>query len=240
MSSLINLKNINVIKNKVQILSNINLKIQKNDFITVIGPNGAGKSMLLKCLMGFYSPSSGEIQRQDNLKIGYMPQKFISNNMIPLDVKYFLSIGKKTSKTMLDKIIEQTSISSLLDKSLHILSGGQLQRVLMARALLGEPNLLILDEPAQNLDISGQISFYKLLDKIYKQNDISVIMVSHDLHFVMASSAKVICLFKHICCSGVPQHISKDPAFLELFGDDMSVLKSYNHSITHTTHTHEH
>ncbi|MDC9715544.1 MAG: ATP-binding cassette domain-containing protein [Gammaproteobacteria bacterium] len=236
MNSLLQATQLNVVRQGKQILQNIDITIGINDFITIIGPNGAGKSMLLKCLMGFYKPDSGKIKRQKNLKIGYVPQRLVSDNTIPINVERFLKIRNAVSLTTLQQITQETKIDNLLTKPLASLSGGEMQRVLLTRALLNNPNLLILDEPAQNLDISGQIYFYKLLDRIYQERKLSILMVSHDLHMVMASSQQVICLFHHICCSGEPQIITQDPEFISLFGNDMAhMMALYQHS-----HNHQH
>ena len=231
MNALISAKNISVIKSGKNILNDVSIDINKNDFITIIGPNGAGKSMLLKCLMGFYKPNSGTIKTKPNLKFGYMPQNLDVIKTIPMKAKLFITIKKKFDKISLKKVISETQIENILDKQLSFLSGGEMQRVLLARSLLNNPELLILDEPAQNLDVSGQTLFYKLLQKIYSKRGLSILMVSHDLHLVMVSTKQVICLSNHICCSGKPQQITNDPKFLSMFGKDMAeVMAVYQHS----------
>lgn len=232
---LLSAKNICLTLGSHQILDKVSLNIYPQDFITIIGPNGAGKSMLLKCLMGLYKPTDGKIDKKPDLKIGYVPQRLHTDPTFPMTVKAFIHLrASKIASDQFEKIIAETKIQELLDKQLHILSGGQMQRVLLARSLMHNPELLILDEPAQNLDISGQLSLYKLLDKIYENRKLSIIMVSHDLHIVMASSRKVICLYKHICCDGVPNLITKDPEFIKLFGQDMAdMMAIYQHSHTH-------
>ena len=233
---LVSLKNIHVVKNKQIILTDISLNIKNHDFITIIGPNGAGKSMLLKCLMGFYKPTAGIINKKNDLRIGYVPQKLHCDATLPINVLAFLQLGKHDISAI---IINETQIVSFLQKQLHILSGGQLQRVLLARSLMQNPHLLILDEPAQNLDIAGQLAFYKLLDSIYERRRLSILMVSHDLHMVMASSKQVICLYQHICCFGTPSVITKDPEFIALFGTDMAQMMAiYQHNHNHSHHHH--
>ena len=239
-NALISAKNISVLKHQKSILDNIDIQINKNDFITIIGPNGAGKTMLLKCLMGFYKPTSGRIERKEKLKIGYMPQSISIINTMPITVKDFITVRKEYDDISLNKVITEVSIGEIVNKQLSVLSGGEMQRVLLARSLLNNPDLLILDEPAQNLDISGQLNFYKLIQEIYSKRDISILMVSHDLHLVMVSTKKVLCLYKHICCSGAPQQIAKDPEFLSMFGKDMANMMSiYQHSHDHN-HDHNH
>jgi len=239
-NALISAKNVSVLKHQKSILDNIDIQISKNDFITIIGPNGAGKTMLLKCLMGFYKPTSGRIERKEKLKIGYMPQSINVIGTMPMTVKDFITVRKEYDDISLNKVIIEVNIGEIVNKQLSVLSGGELQRVLLARSLLNNPDLLILDEPAQNLDISGQLNFYKLIQEIYSKRDISILMVSHDLHLVMVSTKKVLCLYKHICCSGAPQQIAKDPEFLSMFGKDMANMMSiYQHSHDHN-HDHSH
>ena len=239
-NALISAKNVSVLKHQKSILDNIDIQINKNDFITIIGPNGAGKTMLLKCLMGFYKPTSGRIERKEKLKIGYMPQSISIINTMPITVKDFITVRKEYDDISLNKVITEVSIGEIVNKQLSVLSGGEMQRVLLARSLLNNPDLLILDEPAQNLDISGQLNFYKLIQEIYSKRNISILMVSHDLHLVMVSTKKVLCLYKHICCSGAPQQIAKDPEFLSMFGKDMANMMSiYQHSHDHN-HDHNH
>ena len=230
-NSLIRASNVSVYKNQKAILKNIDIEIIKKDFISIIGPNGAGKTMLLKCLMGFYKPDVGQIERKKSLKIGYMPQNINIVNTMPISVKSFITLRKKFDEFSFKQVVSETQTSALVNKQLSILSGGEMQRVLLARSLLNNPELLILDEPAQNLDISGQMSFYKLLQSIYKNRDLSILMVSHDLHLVMVSTKSVLCLSNHVCCSGKPQQIAEDPEFISMFGKDMAKMMAvYQHT----------
>tara|TARA_Y100000389_G_scaffold57062_1_gene52968 strand:+ start:2409 stop:3137 length:729 start_codon:yes stop_codon:yes gene_type:complete len=236
MSFLIKAKDLCVKRHNKNILENVFVDVKKNDFITIIGPNGAGKSILLECLMGSFIPDSGQIEKKDDLSIGYIPQNFNPESSMPISVKRFLTLKKKFTLQELSSISLETNISEILDKNLSNLSGGELQKVLLARSLINEPDLLILDEPAQNLDIKNQLNFYNLLNNIYKNRKISILMVSHDLHMVMSSTRQVICLYHHVCCSGEPQAVAKDPEFISLFGDDMAKMMSvYQH-----THNHSH
>ncbi|MDF2368242.1 ATP-binding cassette domain-containing protein [Sneathiella sp.] len=255
MTDLLSARGVSVYRDGKTILEDVSLSIGEKDFITIIGPNGAGKSMLLKCMMGFYAPSKGEVVRRAGLKIGYVPQRLVADHTVPIRVRRFLTLRKKASRDVLQKVAEETAIEEILEQPIHVLSGGELQRVLLARALLDEPDLLVLDEPAQNLDVTGQLAFYKLIEQIYAERDVSILMVSHDLHLVMSSTREVVCLYHHICCHGEPNMVTRDPEFISLFGNDMARLMAvYNHSHDHDhdhdegshphdhghSHTHEH
>lgn len=255
MTELLSARQISVYRDGKTILEDVSLSIGEKDFITIIGPNGAGKSMLLKCMMGFYAPSKGEVVRRAGLKIGYVPQRLVADHTVPIRVRRFLTLRKRAPKDVLLNVARETAIEEILDQPIHVLSGGELQRVLLARALLDDPDLLVLDEPAQNLDVTGQLAFYKLIEKIYAERDVSILMVSHDLHLVMSSTREVVCLYHHICCHGEPNVVTRDPEFISLFGNDMARLMAvYNHSHDHNhnhdeashphdhsqSHTHEH
>ena len=239
---LIKANHVSVIRQGKPVLNHINLAIDEGSFTTIIGPNGAGKSMLLKCLMGFYPPDRGTVVRKKALRTGYVPQRLYANQTMPISAQRFLTLRKKTDHRTLQKIVEEIGIQHMMQQPLAMLSGGELQSVLLARSLLNNPELLILDEPAQNLDIGGQLSFYNLIERIYQERGLSVLMVSHDLHMVMASSRQVICLFHHICCSGAPQTIARDPEFIALFGHDMANMMAvyqHSHDVGHQ-HSHPH
>lgn len=237
---LIDAKNITVNRGDKKILDNISISISDNDFVTIIGPNGAGKSSLINILMGINKPDSGTISKKEKLKIGFVPQKFEPQATLPISVKEFFKLVKGASKESITNVMKEVDID-YSNKLLHTLSGGELQKVLLARALLHKPNLLILDEPAQNLDIGNQLNFYNLLERIYRERECSILMISHDLHMVMATSKKVICLFHHICCSGTPQVVTKDPEFIKIFGADMAnMMAYYQHQHTHMHEEHIH
>jgi zinc transport system ATP-binding protein len=234
-NTLLKAKDVSYKVDKQLILNNVSIEIKKQDFITIIGPNGAGKTSLLKILLGITKPTKGNVDKQKNLKIGYLPQKIHIDNSIPISVRYFLKLNKNIDENKLEEVIKETQINKIADKQIHQLSGGEKQRLLLANALINDPDLLILDEPDQNLDISGQLQFYDMLNGIYKKRKMAILLVSHDLHMVMSSTKQVICLFHHICCSGKPETISKNPEFTSIFGKDMSKLMSvYNHYHNHS------
>lgn len=221
------------------LLSTIDLSIKPREIVTLIGPNGAGKTTLLNILLGLRKPSSGVVTKSKNCRIGYMPQKIQLNPLLPLTVEHFLWLVDTTSlKTAItiNSALARTGVVHLLKTDMSNLSGGEIQRVLLARALLREPNLLVLDEPVQGVDLKGQDQLYKLISEIRDELGCGVLMVSHDLHLVMASTDNVICLNQHICCHGHPESVYNHPAYLELFGNSINHVATYTH---HHDHDHD-
>jgi zinc transport system ATP-binding protein len=238
---LLSAHNLNLKINDKNILDNVSIAVEKNDFITIVGPNGSGKSSLIKTILGIIKPDSGTIEISPEVKIGYIPQKFTPDFSMPISAKDFLLLNKNVTKDSVNKILDELEID-YGKKMLYVLSGGELQKVMLARALLNNPNLLILDEPVQNLDIGNQLKFYNLIQKIYTEKGCSILMISHDLHMVMAISKKVLCLFHHVCCTGKPMEVAKDPAFINIFGADMAKmlgLYQNNHDHSHAEHIHD-
>ncbi len=216
------LKNVSYQKFGKTILDNLNLDFNSREIVTIIGPNGAGKSTLVKLLLGIKQPTSGVIERRAHLKLGYVPQKFVVDQSFPMTVERFL---KTLSKPFVQDIF---NIEPLMKSQIFSLSGGELQRVLMTRAFLQEPDVLVLDEPTQGVDIMGQKILYEKLISFQETSKCSVILVSHDLHLVFAKSHRVICLNGHICCAGHPDDVQHHDSYLDLFG-------SYTH---HHDHSH--
>lgn len=219
-----------------QILQDINMELRAGQLLTLIGPNGAGKTTLVRLVLGLLQPDQGTLQRMDGMRIGYMPQKLFVEPTLPLTVRRFLQISA-ISRTQVKPLLDEVRISHLLDQQVSRLSGGEMQRVLLARALGRDPHLLVLDEPAQGVDVNGQIELYELINTIRASHGCGVLMVSHDLHLVMASTDEVICLNKHICCHGKPEQVSNDPAYLAMFGRRQAqTLAVYTH---HHNHSHD-
>ena len=234
-SPLIKLDHISLKRQQQSLLSDVSLSLIPRQIMTIIGPNGAGKSTLIKIALGLIKPDSGSIFRQANLRIGYMPQRLTLNPLMPLSVERFLSMASP-SKQNIANALERTGISHLRKRPLHDISGGETQRVLLSRALLSDPKLLVLDEPAQGVDISGQTELYELINNLRDTLGCAVLMVSHDLHWVMAQTDTVICLNQHVCCHGHPEHVSNDPAYLSLFGRrHAEAVALYQHD-----HDHQH
>lgn len=219
------------------ILRDVELSVASGELVTLIGPNGAGKSTLVQLLLGLLRPDAGQVQRAPGLRIGYMPQKLNLEPHLPLSVRRFLGLAN-TRSADLAELCKRLHIGGLLDRPVQGISGGELQRVLMVRALMSKPNLLVLDEPVQGIDISGQSDMYRHIVELRDDTGCGVLMISHDLHLVMASTDTVVCLNQHICCHGHPDTISSDPAYLELFGKPQdATLAVYRH---HHDHTHDH
>jgi zinc transport system ATP-binding protein len=213
------------------------MHVSVGEIVRIIGPKGAGKSSLLKILLGLEKHDSGPLQTNEKLRVGYMPQQLQLSPHLPLTVSRFLALAK-ASKDEIAIAAETVAISSLLNQPMQNLSGGEQQRVLLARAILRKPNLLVLDEPVQGVDIAGQAALYRLIGQLRDELNCGVLMVSHDLHLVMAETDTVVCLNQHICCKGHPDIVSAHPAYLELFGQPLdSALALYTH---HHDHTHEH
>lgn len=221
-----------------QILDQVGLSVKRGEIVTLIGPNGAGKTTLVRVILGLLKPTAGSVERCAGLRIGYMPQRLQLSENLPLTVRRFLALGcRKSCHADLNKVVDQLSIGHLLGSPLQKLSGGEHQRVLLARALLRKPDLLVLDEPVQGVDVTGQAALYSLITTIRDELGCGVLMISHDLHLVMATTDQVLCLNNHVCCSGHPESVSQHPAYLELFGAPASEkLAIYTH---HHDHTHD-
>ncbi|HEY0962432.1 MAG TPA: zinc ABC transporter ATP-binding protein ZnuC [Pseudomonadales bacterium] len=216
------------------ILQGVFLQIARGQIVTVIGPNGAGKTTLIKVAMGLLEPNEGQVLRAPDLRIGYMPQRLHVERTMPISVARFLRLGRTVTKEKLTAALARVGADALRDARLQDLSGGELQRVLLAHALLQAPHLLVLDEPAQGVDLKGQAELYRLIMRIRDEQQCGVLMVSHDLHLVMAATDEVICLNQHVCCHGHPEKVSHDPAYLELFGQrDAEMMAFYTHYHRH-------
>ncbi|MCF6254254.1 MAG: metal ABC transporter ATP-binding protein [Thiomicrorhabdus sp.] len=251
------------------VLSEVSLRIHPKEIVTLIGPNGAGKSTLLKILLGLRQPTSGTVTVKKGLKIGFMPQKIQIDATLPMSVERFLKLGfkpnqksspppKKTLKqhvknafktlflttrydsTRLTEISNELNLNTLLKQPIQQVSGGEMQRILLARALMNTPDLLVLDEPVQGVDLKGQAELYQYIDHIRHQYGCGILMVSHDLHVVMQHTDQVLCLNQHICCSGHPKSVSESPEYQTLFITPQEGIALYEHHHDHSTCEHTH
>ena len=218
------------------ILENVDVEVSQGEIVTLIGPNGSGKTSFVRLLLGLLAADSGEVQRKKDLRVGYMPQKLHIDPVLPISVERFIRLASLAQAQGLQGIVARLGIADLLDKPIQNVSGGEFQRVLLARALLRKPDLLVLDEPAQGVDINGQQELYKLIAAIRDEYGCGVLMVSHDLHLVMEATDQVLCLNTHICCTGRPEAVSQHPEYLKLFGSSLDGLAVYTH---HHDHTHD-
>lgn len=189
------------------VLDHVDLAVHEREIVTLIGPNGAGKSTLVKVMLGLQPPNHGKIRTRPDIRIGYVPQKLSIDPVLPLTVRRFLTLTQRSKDSRLREILDEVGAEHLLESQLTTLSGGETQRVLLARALLREPQLLFLDEPIQGVDVVGQSELYDLITRLRDERDCGILMVSHDLHLVMARTDRVFCLDQQVCCSGHPERL---------------------------------
>jgi len=218
------------------VLDNIQLSVEPGEIVTLIGPNGAGKTTLVRAVLGLLKPNAGTVWRKPKLRVGYMPQKLHVDPTLPLSVLRFLRLVPGVDRPRALEALNEVGAERVIDSPLQGISGGEMQRVLLARALLREPELLVLDEPVQGVDVAGQAELYSLITRLRNRHGCGVLMVSHDLHLVMSTTDQVVCLNRHVCCSGHPEQVSTDPAFVELFGQNAKSLAIYHH---HHDHAHD-
>lgn len=217
---LIECDNLSVHFGRRSVLSNISFSVSPQEIVTVLGPNGSGKTTLFKTLIGALSPSSGVLKKKPGLRIGYVPQRLHIDQTLPMSVKRFMNLPSGYSPHTVAEALEHAGVPGLDKQQIMDLSGGQFQRVLLARALLGNPDLLLLDEATQGLDHRGSASFYRQIANVREQLGCAIVMISHELHVVMRQTDRVICLNGHICCQGKPEIVSDSPEYHALFGLD--------------------
>ena len=236
--SLIDITGLTVRLGANTVLHDVDLRLEPGEIVTIVGPNGSGKSTLLRAIIGAVSPSAGQVRSKPGLRIGYVPQKLHIDPTLPLTVRRFLGLPRRVAAATALAALEQAGVAPLADRQMSGLSGGQFQRVLLARALLEQPELLILDEATQGLDQRGSAAFYRRIEDVSARLGCAVLMVSHDLHVVMSASDRVICLNGHICCEGAPKHVASAPEYRALFGaGTQGALALYRH---HHSHDHDH
>lgn len=224
---------INVRHGRRTILHDVDMEVRRGEIVTLIGPNGSGKTTLVRTLLQLERPETGTVKRMDGIRVGYTPQQLSVDRTLPLDVRRFLRMSGESADGALSGMLAEVGAPKVLNQEIRLLSGGELKRVLLARALLRDPDLLVLDEPTANVDIHGQIEFYDLIRRIRDERNCGILLVSHDLHLVMSATDRVVCLNGHVCCSGLPGDVSTDPAYLELFGEAASAVAVYAHDHDH-------
>ena len=228
------LEHVGVKSNGRWLIRHVGFEISRGEIITIIGPNGSGKSTTLKTLIGTIKPDEGSVNILGEPRLAYVPQAINIDTTIPMSASRMMQVGARHGSKKISEVLEKFHISHLADASLQSLSGGEFQRLMLARAILQEPELLILDEPAQGVDYTGQVEIYDLIRAYRDESGAGVLLVSHDLNLVMAATDRVICMNGHICCSGTPQSVSENPHYRELLGPHASRhLAFYRHSHDH-------
>ena len=236
---LVEANDVSVELGKNRIVSNVSMAVGPGEVVALIGPNGAGKTSMVRVLLGLLSPNRGTVRRRPGLKVGYMPQRMAIDPAMPLTVERLLRLAIPSGVDVaarLQAALDEVGAGHLANGAMQELSGGELQRVLLARAIIRAPDLLVLDEPVQGVDVAGQVELYALIARIRDRRRCGILVVSHDLHLVMAATDRVICLNHHVCCAGHPEAVSRDPAFAALFGAQAATA----FAIYHHHHDHRH
>lgn len=248
---LLSARDITVTRRGRTLLDRVDIDIHAGEIVTLVGPNGAGKTSLIRVLLGLMRADRGRIERAPGLRIGYLPQRFDLDQTIPLTVERFLTLSVRADDKAVASVLEEVGAPHLRMAQVPELSGGEFQRVALAKTLIGDPAMLVLDEPVQNVDYVGEAELYKLIAEIRSRRGCGILLVSHDLHVVLAASDRVICLNAHVCCSGVPETVSQHPEYMRLFGPEAArVYAVYPHhhdhvhdlsgEVAHEGHSHEH
>ena len=231
---LLKVENVGISVNGKSLVRGVSLEVKQGEIVTLIGPNGSGKSTTAKIALGIYKKIDGKVKTYTD-KIGYVPQKISIDWTLPIRVLDFMTLTEELTQDEINTALNLTGVEHLKDKSLSNLSGGEFQRVLIARAISKQPELLVLDEPVQGVDFKGEIALYKLIKEISEKMKCGILLISHDLHVVMSATDFVICLNGHVCCSGTPHKVVQDNKYRELFGDRASnILSLYEHKHDHT------
>lgn len=232
--ALISARGLSLTRNETPILEAVDLDISASEIVTLIGPNGAGKTSLVRVLLGLEKPDAGTIRRRDGLVIGYVPQRFDLDRTIPLTVERFMMLGQRAKVGEIEAALASVGAATTRERQVTQLSGGEMQRVLLARALLRNPSLLVLDEPVRGVDYAGEAELYGLIGRIRIERNVAILLVSHDLHVVMAQSDRVVCINRHVCCQGVPEAVARTAEYTRLFGPDAArAFAIYRHSHDH-------
>ncbi len=233
-SVLVSLKNAGVYRDGRWLVRGVDLSIDPAEIVTLIGPNGSGKSTTAKMILDIAELNEGSRSNHKDLHVGYVPQRIEIDWTLPLTVERFMTITASLSSQEIDDNLERTSVKHLKNSQIRNLSGGELQRVLLARAIARKPNLLVLDEPVQGVDFSGEISLYELIKEIRDELQCGILLISHDLHVVMAATDRVICLNGHVCCQGTPSAVAESSEYKHLFGERaLGALAVYQHAHDH-------
>ena len=237
---LISLEGAGVQHNGHWLVRDITFAVRPGEIVTLIGPNGSGKTTTVKMVLSVWLPDTGQVRKKENLRIGYVPQRLALSASMPMTVARFMQLTARLSAAEISSSLSETGAANVLRSSLNALSGGELQRVLLARAIARKPDLLVLDEPVQGVDFAGEIELYRLIGEVRDRLGCGVLLVSHDLHLVMAATDRVLCLNGHICCQGTPTSVASDAQYRKLFGEHTAAaLAFYEHHHDHAHHNGE-
>ncbi len=236
-TALIGARGLSVVRDGRRLIDNVDIDVHEREIVTVIGPNGAGKTTLVKALMSLLPADAGELHKRPGLRIGYVPQRFDVERALPMTVERFLILGDRRHRAKVAGVLAEVGAEQIASRQLAELSGGELQRVALARALIGNPQLLVLDEPVSGVDYTGEAELYDLIGRLRDHRGLGVLLVSHDLHVVMASSDRVVCLSRHVCCSGVPETVAGHPEYVQLFGPEAA--RAFGLYLHHHDHRHD-
>ena len=237
--NLISVSDLSIAYGANTVLRNVHLTLEPGEIVTIVGPNGSGKTSLLRAIIGATKPQSGKVALKSGLKIGYVPQRLHIDPTLPITVERFLRLTERASRKDYAAALNAAGAPDLLKRQMSQLSGGQFQRVLLARALINTPDVLLLDEATQGLDQPGSAAFYQQIEAVRAQTGCAVLMISHDLHVVMSASDRVICLNGHVCCEGTPAVVASAPEYRALFGAGTGgALALYRHEHDHHHHDH--
>ena len=232
-STLVKLNNAGFKQNNKWLVEGVSLTVERGKIVTLIGPNGSGKSTTAKIALGIYKNIEGSVEKYTN-KVGYVPQKISIDWTLPLRVHDFMLLTENIKDEAIDEALNLTGVIHLKNKNLGNLSGGEFQRVLIARAISKKPELLVLDEPVQGVDYTGEIALYELIKRISDTLNCGILLISHDLHTVMTATDHVVCLNGHVCCSGTPMDVARNNEYKTLFGEQASqILTVYEHKHDH-------
>ena len=221
------------------LIDRVDLAVHRREIVTVVGPNGGGKTTLIKAALGLAPLAAGRVVARPRLRIGYVPQRFAPDPVLPLTVDRFLTLSAPAATAARQAALVRVGAAGLASDQIATLSGGELRRVLLARALLREPELLVLDEPVAGVDVAGQPELYDVIAALAQERDLGVLMVSHDMHLVMAASTRVLCLNRHVCCAGQPDAVTRHPEYIALFGSawvEGLAVYSHHHDHRHDAH----
>lgn len=227
--------NLGVFRDGRWLVRGVDLSVKSGEIVTLIGPNGSGKTTTVRAALGLLAPDEGSVRRSDNCRVGYVPQKLAIDRSLPLTVSRFMQLTGPLTKKVSIEALEQTGVAHLAGAVVHDLSGGEFQRAMLARAFARNPDLLVLDEPVQGVDFSGEEALYRLIGEFRDRTGCGILMISHDLHVVMAATNTVICLNGHVCCSGTPENVAASPDYARLFGPQIGdSIAIYRHKHDHT------